>query len=78
MTQTTVTIDGVDLTVYFDYTAGEINNFGHPDSRIPDVDEEVDILEVFIGDHEVSSLLNEETFKTIESLILIEAHSDEV
>lgn len=78
MTQTTVTIDGVDLTVYFNYTPGEVNNFGHPDRRLEDVDEEVDILEVFIGEHEVSSLLSEETFKTIESQILIEAHSDEV
>jgi len=70
--QTTITIHGVTLEVEFDYTPPEHNNWGHPDDRLPDVDEEVILNGVYVEDMDILSLLSEDVQSDIEMIILKE------
>lgn len=42
----TIEYDGLTLLVDFSYTPPEKRNYGHPDDRLPDVEEEFTINEV--------------------------------
>lgn len=68
--QTTITIHGITLMVEFDYTPPEHNNWGHPDDRMPDVDEEVILNGVRVEDVDILSLLSEDVQADIETVIL--------
>lgn len=70
--QATITIHGITLEVEFDYTPYENNNWGHPDDRLPDVDEEVELLGVYLNDVNVLSILSEDVQADIEMIILRE------
>ena len=68
--QATITIHGITLEVEFEYTPYEHNNWGHPDDRLPDVQEEVDLLGVYVNEINVLSILSEEVQADIETKIL--------
>lgn len=70
--QTTITIHGVTLEVEFDYTPYEHNNWGHPDDRMPDVEEEVILNGACVEDVDILSLLSEDVQADIEMIILKE------
>ena len=68
--QTAITIHGITLEVEFDYTPHEHNNWGHPDDRLPDVDEEVILNGAYVEDVDILSLLSEDIQADIETVIL--------
>lgn len=68
--QTTITIHGITLEVEFEYTPYERNNWGHPDDRMPDVDEEVILNGAYVEDVDILSLLSEDVQADIETKIL--------
>lgn len=70
--QTTITIHGITLEVEYEYTPYEHNNWGHPDDRLPDVDEEVVLNGVYVNEINVLSILSEEVQADIEMIILRE------
>lgn len=54
----TVNLKGIELFVIYDYTPAEVRNTGHPDFRLPDVEEEYDIISA-------TPVLNKEQEETI-------------
>lgn len=74
--QITITIHGVTLEIDFEYTPPEHNNWGHPDDRMPDVDEEVILNSACVEDVDILSLLSEDVQADIETVILRECKNE--
>lgn len=72
MPAATITIHGIALDVDYEYTPYEHNNHGHPDNRLPDVDEEVELIGVYVKGVNILSLLSEDVQAEIENNILVE------
>lgn len=70
MPTTTITIHGIALEVEYEYTPYEHNNWGHPDDRLPDVQEEVELTGVYVNEINVLSIISDEVQSHIETVIL--------
>lgn len=68
-----ITMHDRKLKVEFEYTPGEINNWGHPDDRLPDIEPEVEIVSIWHKGEDIILLVNENIVADIELALLQEA-----
>lgn len=64
----TVTVEGIELDVYFVYESEERRNWGHPDERLPDVPLSIYIEEARLTGSKIDiyDLLSEEVKNKVE------------
>lgn len=66
MKSETITINGIDLEVFYQVTEGMISS----DKDVPDDKDELDIHEIKMNDSDVSSIISDEVFKEVEKLLI--------
>ena len=66
MKSETITINGIDLEVFYQVTEGMISS----DKDVPDYKDELDIHEIKMNDSDVSSIISDEVFKEVEKLLI--------
>ena len=69
MTSMSITHQGVDLTVYFDYTPEEPADHYGP-APYPGCPEEVEVCEVFVGGVDIAPLLDIDVIHELERKVL--------
>ena len=66
MKSETITINGIDLEVFYQVTEGMISS----DKDVPDDKDELDIHEIKMNDSDISSIISDEVFKEVEKLLI--------
>lgn len=68
-----ITMRDTKLEVEFEFTPGEINNYGHPDDRLPDIEPEVEIVSIWHKGEDIILLMADELVADINLILLHEA-----
>lgn len=68
-----ITTHNTKLEVEFEFTPGEINNYGHPDDRMEDAQAEVEIISIWHKGEDILLLMTDDVVADIELILLQEA-----
>ena len=62
----TITINGINLEVFYQVTEGMISS----DKDVPDDKDELDIHEIKMNDSDISSIISDEVFENVKNLLI--------
>ena len=66
MKSETITINGINLEVFYQVTEGMISS----DKDVPDDKDELDIHEIKMNDSDISSIISDEVFENVKNLLI--------
>jgi len=66
MKSETITINGINLEVFYNVTEGMISS----DKDVPDDKDELDIHEIKMNDSDISSIISDEVFENVKNLLI--------
>ncbi len=70
MDHLTIKINGIELEVGYKFITGTPNSEWTGDGATPGIPDSVEIQEVYLQDEDITSLINKESFSSIEEEVL--------